>query len=292
MQLRVANALWGQENYRFKQQYLDLTRRHYGAGLQQVDFQKNLETARRKINGWVEEKTEKKIKELIPKGALNKLTRLVLTNAVYFKARWANVFEEGATRDKEFVLLDGSKIEVPTMHGTHRFGYRETEGAKILEMPYKGHRVGMVVILPDKSAGLPELTDRLSVDRLRTLTEDLDYTRVSVALPRFKMSAKFRLEKVLAQMGMPDAFDPDEADFSGITEREKLHIQAALHKAYVDVYEKGTEAAAATGIAFGAESVNTEPPKEFRADHPFLFLIRERERGTILFLGRVVNPGR
>ena len=290
LQLSVANALWGQKGYGFRNNYLDLTQQRYGAGLEQVNFRQDVEAARKTINDWVAEKTEDKIKDLIPRGALTNMTRLVLTNAIYFKARWANVFEENATRDKPFKLLDGSKVDVPTMHQTERFGYGETQDVKWLEMPYKGHKTSMVILLPKNDSGLAALEKSLTSRRLTKWLDETEYTRVSAAIPKFKLTSKFMLGDMLKAMGMTDAFDPEKADFTGMSDRGDLFIQAAIHKAYVDVYEKGTEAAAATGIAVGVTSVQTGKPKQFRADHPFLFLIRDRESGSILFMGRVMNP--
>lgn len=289
-QLSVANALWGQEGYDFLDAYLQLTRTNYGAGLRQVDFKANPEAVRQKINHWVADKTRDKIQDLMPKGSIKRLTRLVLTNAVYFKARWANTFNENATREKPFTLLDGDEIGVPMMHQTDRFGYREADGLKILQLPYVGHDLSMAILLPDADDGLPALEKKLTAERLAGWLDRVRSARVRVMMPKFKLATKVMLGTTLRKMGMTDAFDSEAADFSGMNGRRDLFIQAAVHKAYVDVYEEGTEAAAATGITVGVTSVMPEEPKVFEADHPFLFLIRDNRTGAVLFIGRVLNP--
>jgi serpin B len=289
-QLSVANALWGQKGYDFLDDYLRRTRRNYDAGLRQVDFKTSPERVRERINAWVADKTQGKIRNLMPEGSIKKLTRLVLTNAVYFKARWAKTFSESATRDEPFHLLDDETVDAPMMRQTSRFGYAETEGFKMLMLPYKKHDLSMVVLLPRTNDGLPQLEAKLSAERLHAILKRGSLTRVQVVLPKFKLATKVMLGNVLQEMGMTDAFDPRDADFSGMNGRRDLFIQTAVHKAYVDVYEAGTEAAAATGISVGVTAVMPEKPKVFRADHPFLFLIRDNRTGAILFIGRVLNP--
>ncbi len=289
-QLSVASSLWGQKGYGFLDEFLKLTRENYGAGLRQVDFETDLEGARQRINGWVEGETRGKIKDLIPRGLLNELTRLVLTNAIYFKARWACTFDEEATREKPFTLLDGKKVNVPMMRQTDRFGYGEYAELKVLELPYVRHELSMVVMLPAAVDGLPKLEKALDIQDLNGWLKELRSTRVEVEMPRFRITSKFSLGGALQSMGMTDAFSPRRADLSGMNGRRDLFIQAALHKAYVDVDEQGTEAAAATGIVAGITAAPpVQRPKQFHADHPFLFLIRDNRSGTILFLGRVVN---
>ncbi len=291
LQLSVANALWGQKGYGFRKQYLQLTQKNYGAGLNQVNFKQIPEKVRGRINSWVADKTKNKIKNLMPKDSITIRTRLVLTNAIYFKARWANIFKEKATRKKPFKLLGGKKVKTPTMHQTDRFGYKETKTAKVLQLPYKGQQTSMFVILPKKDDGLPRLEKGLSAKTLSAMTDKMQQARVIVALPKFKLTSKFMLGDILKKMGMPDAFDLQKANFSGMCNKD-LSIQAVVHKAYVDVYEKGTEAAAATGVSMRATSAFVGKPKTFRADHPFLFLIRDRQTGAILFMGRVLNPSK
>jgi len=289
-QLSVANALWGQKGFEFHEQFLRLTRRHYGAGLEEVDFKADVEAARLRINEWVEQKTQGKIQDLIPRGVLTALTRLVLTNAIYFRARWASVFDERATREEDFTLLEGEKVRVPMMRQTGRFGYAEHPGLKVLELPYVRHELSMVILLPTAPDGLPELEQDLDAEHVDRWLGQVRSERVNVAMPRFTMTSRFRLDKVLQELGMSAAFRPVEADFTGIAHREDLHIQAVLHQAFVDVNEEGTEAAAATAVAVAATSAPMGRPKEFRADHPFLFLIRDRRSGCILFIGRLMDP--
>jgi len=238
----------------------------------------------------VEQKTQGKIQDLIPRGVLTALTRLVLTNAIYFRARWASVFDERATREEDFTLLEGEKVRVPMMRQTGRFGYAEHPGLKVLELPYVRHELSMVILLPTAPDGLPELEQDLDAEHVDRWLGQVRSERVNVAMPRFTMTSRFRLDKVLQELGMSAAFRPVEADFTGIAHREDLHIQAVLHQAFVDVNEEGTEAAAATAVAVAATSAPMGRPKEFRADHPFLFLIRDRRSGCILFIGRLMDP--
>ena len=296
VELSVANALWGQKGSSFLPGFIDLGRRSYGAGLSSLDFRSDPEGARAVINAWVEKETRRKIKDLVPSGALGPRTRLVLTNAVYFKGSWARQFEKAATREEPFTLPDGAKAKAPLMRQEAEFGYAETPELQALELPYSGKELSMVVVLPRKADGLPALERVLDERRLAGWLAGLASRKVEVVLPRFKVTAAFQLNEPLIGLGMPSAFKlsevplPDEADFSGMTGGRHLFISAALHKAFVDVNEEGTEAAAATAVLMAvAESV--EPPTPvFRADHPFLFLIRDRRDGTVLFLGRLADP--
>ena len=292
VELSVANALWAQKDYRFLTAFLDLTKKHYGAAPEQVDFRRAAEAARRKINAWVERRTKNKIRELIKPGVLNPLTRLVLTNAIYFKGAWRSPFKERWTRPDQFRLSAGKSVRVPMMNQTETFGYREDEERRlqILELPYKGNDVSMVVLLPRKVDGLGQIENALSVKNLAAWTGRMKRRSVRVILPRFKMTSQFGLAGILAAMGMPDAFD-ERADFSGMDGRKWLYISAVIHKAFVDVNERGTEAAAATAVVAKEKGIaRHQRPPVFRADHPFLFVIRENRSGSILFLGRVANP--
>ena len=301
-ELSVANALWGQKGYGFLKEFLDLTRDSYGAGLREVDFEGATEAARKTINAWVEKETKEKIKDLIPEGVLDKLTRLVLTNAVYFKADWVHQFEKHATRDRKFWIAAEETIHVPMMHQTNSFGYAAVHGCQLLEMPYKGGRQSMVVLLPTMRDGLgrlgwmAEIEKGLSADKLASWLKQIRYQQVTVILPKFTMTSEFRLDETLKSMGMTDAFSLPPADFSGMNGKndpvEGLFIGAVLHKAFVEVNEEGTEAAAATAVemTLGMSSGPSRPI--FRADHPFLFLIRDNRTGSILFMGRVAEPRR
>jgi serpin B len=289
-QLHVANALWGQRGYQFLPEFLTLTKQHYGAGLNEVDFKAAAEEARQTINRWVEQQTQDKIKDLIKPGMLDSRTRLVLTNAIYFKAAWLTQFSKGATRDADFHLTADNKVAVPTMHQTKEHRYLDGGTFQALELPYESGELSMVVFLPKQVDGLAELEQTLTAARLADWLPRLKQHQVEVALPRFKVTAEFQLNDALAELGMPLAFGQG-ADFSGMTGKKDFLISAVVHKAFVDVNEEGTEAAAATAVVM---KVLSAPPTlqrvTFRADRPFLYLIRDTRTGSILFLGRVMNP--
>ena len=300
-ELRVANALWGQKirtakgpdvangSSYYKQDFLDLVQKHYGGGFRELDFAQS-EAARGVINEWVEEQTNRKIANLIPSGVLSAYTRLVLTNAIYFKGTWTRQFSKDATIDRPFHLAEGGGVAVPMMSQTEDFLYAEEPGLQVLEMPYKGGDLSMVVFLPEAGKSLSEFERRLDAARLKALVDGLVRAEVTVLLPRFKTTRQLELSEILKAMGMPTAFSPDAADFSAITEAERLYISRVIHKAFVDVNEEGTEAAAATAVAMAPASAAMEPPKVFKADRPFLFIIRDTESGAILFMGRVSDP--
>jgi len=287
-ELVVANALWGQKGFNFLPDYLKLVKTNYDGDLQQIDFAAQTETARKTINAWVESKTKDKIKELIKPGMLDSMTRLVLTNAIYSKGKWSSPFKPERTQDSPFVLLDGQKINVPTMNQTGKFGYMETDAMQALELSYVNNDLSMVILLPKQANGVKDLEKELVPDNLTAWLTKIHKHEVQVLFPKFKMASEFGLGKILSEMGMPDAFS-GKADFSGMTGSRDLFISAVVHKAYVDVNEEGTEAAAATGVTMKLTSIGI-PPAVFRADHPFIFLIRDNQTGSILFLGRLENP--
>jgi serpin B len=292
-QLSTANSLWGQKGYGFLPDYLDRVKKSFGAGLTEVDFLKDTEGSRKAINAWVEKETQEKIKDLIPPGGLDAQTRLVLANAIYFKAAWLWQFKKEVTKDDDFAVADGEKVKVPMMYQTERFNYIETPDLQILGMPYRDSTMAMAVLLPKKVDGLGALEKSLTAEKLAAWLGKLrlEGGRVHVTLPRFKMTATLQLGKTLAGMGMPLAFDPQNADFSGMNGgQEPLWIGAVIHKAFVDVNEEGTEAAAATAIAMVGAAMMPEQPKVFKADHPFLILIHDTASGEILFMGRVTSP--
>ncbi|HUW99989.1 MAG: serpin family protein [Phycisphaerae bacterium] len=287
-ELAVANRLWGEKGYTFLPDFLSLLETNYGAGLEQVDFAADTEGSRKTINAWVEKQTRDKIQDLLKPGVLDATTRLVLTNAIYFKGKWADPFNKKATRDEEFFLTPEKKVTAPLMHRTAEFGYFEGDDLQALELPYQGERLAMVVVLPKAKDGLAALEASLSAEKVAGWVENLLPCEAQVALPRFKTTAELSLGDTLVAMGMTDAFSLSAADFSGMTGTKDLFISAVVHKAFVDVNEEGTEAAAATaGVA--AEAM-PEPVPPFRADHPFLFLIRDTKTGAILFLGRILDP--
>jgi serpin B len=289
IELNIANALWTQEDYVFLSEFLKLIETNYGAVLNSVDFKRAYEEVRKKINAWVGQKTKDKIMDLIKPGVLNSLTRLVLTNAIYFKGKWKSQFKKCRTKKNPFWLSANKSVEVPMMTQKQPFRYMENDSLQILEMPYVGNDLAMVVLLPRKVDGLTQLEANLSVENLRMWIGHLRKREISVFFPKFKMTSQFRLSETLASMGMPDAFGRD-ADFSGINGTKDLFISAVIHKAFVDVTEEGTEAAAATAGVISLTSVPSKPPPTFRADHPFVFLIHDKRSGSIIFVGRIVNP--
>ena len=286
--LNIANALWAQKDYEFDQKFLDLTKKYYDAGLFPLDFARDPDKSRITINEWVEKKTESKIKDLLKEGHVTELTRLVLTNAIYFLGTWNEVFDPDNTRDRAFWLTPEYKKEVPMMFQKEYFNYREFPEHQVLEMMYKGFEVSMVIILPKKIDGLPQLESQLSRDTIQEWTSGLTSKKVLVFFPKFKMTQEFSLQDVLQGLGMNLAFT-FSADFSGIEPKKELHISNVIHKAFIEVDEKGTEAAAATAIAMELAAM-MEPEPEFKADHPFLFLIKDKLTGSILFMGRVSDP--
>ena len=287
--LTVANALWGQKDYGFLQEFLELIETSYDGRLNEVDFIRAAETARKTINAWVEKKTNDKIKNLISEGVLDSMTRLVLTNAIYFKGNWARQFKENRTKNSPFTLADGQKIDVATMNQKAKFGYMETETFQGLELPYVDEELSMVILLPKKFDALDEFEKTITPEILTQWLAKIHKREVVVFVPKFKMTSQFGLASVLNSMGMKNAFS-SKADFSGINGKRDLFISAVIHKAYIEVNEEGTEAAAATGVVMRLTSIGPAPIPVFRADHPFLFLIRDNLSGSILFIGRVANP--
>ncbi len=304
-QLSIANRLWGQAGFPFLESYVKLTERDYGAALKTMDFREAAEASRKAINLWIEEQTRRKIKDLLPPGSVDARTRLVLTDAIYFLGNWASQFQKEATRDAPFFLADGSETKVPMMQQKGYFRFAAADGLQLLEMPYRGGRLAMVVLLP-RERGLSRFLGQdatkmglspsarseqsLSADKLAGWLGHLQSRQVIVFLPRFKLTSEFTLNHTLESLGMTLPFSV-HADFSGMDGRRDLYLSAAFHKAFVDVNESGTEAAAATGMVMRALAARPGPPPiVFRADHPFLFLIRDNQTGSILFLGRMADP--
>ena len=288
--LHVANRLWGQQSYTFLAEFLGVTRNQYGAELARLDFVKEAEKARQTINGWVEDQTEKKITNLIPSADVLRDARLVLTNAVYFKGDWSAPFDKGDTREKDFHVASSQTIKAPLMLKRDDFQYAATDGVQILELPYGDKSLSMLVVLPEKVDGLSDVEAKLTVDNLRKWSEAMRSQDVVVYLPKFKTTFELELKDTLRSMGITSAFDAQSADFSGMTGGKDLFISAVIHKAFVDVNEEGTEAAAATGVGMVKSEAPMREPPVFRADRPFVFLIRDNRNGAILFLGRVVDP--
>ena len=286
IKLAVAHSLWPQIDYAFLEGFISLVKENYGVLISPVNYAQT-EAARKKINTWVEKKTEDKIKDLIPPGLIDALTTLVLVNAIYFKGNWARQFDPSLTKGATFWMRPAEGIEVPMMTQQQDFRYAESESVQVLELPYVGGDLSMFVVLPRKVDGLAELENALTAENLEKWTSDLWEREVFVALPVFKMSGKFMLGGTLASMGMTDAFGSN-ADFSGMDGSKSLFISEVIHQAFIEVNEEGTEVAAATAVVM-ARSI-PPPTPTFRADHPFVFLIRDNNTASILFLGRVVNP--
>ena len=289
-QLSVANSLWGQRGFIFLDDFLNQLSEYYGAGMRLVDFAGETEAARQAINLWVEEQTAEKIKDIIPSGALSTATRLVLTNAVYFKAGWLHPFDETAAREGIFHLLDGSEKMVPMMSETENFRYFAGNGYQAVELPYYGEELAMLVILPD-SGRLAAVEQMLTAAEIESIATGMIYENIRLTLPKFHFTWGTRsLKQALESLGIEDAFDPLRADFSGMDGRRDLFIGDVLHQAFVAVDEKGTEAAAATATTMMTTSIPVASPRELRVDRPFIFLIRDVETGTVLFIGRDVTP--
>ena len=293
--LNIVNAIWGQKDYEFLPDFLDVLAENYGAGLRILDFITETEESRLAINKWVSDQTEGRIKDLIPPGVINKVTRLVLTNAIYFNAAWEHPFDKEMTANGPFYLLDGGQMTVPMMKQAKSFGYTEGEGYQAVELRYDigeltdGKALSMVILLPEVGK-FEAFEGELHAQQVNDIINDLRYTEVALTMPRFEFKSQFSLKDTLAGIGMPIAFS-DNADFSGMTGNRELAISDVLHKAFVAVDEAGTEAAAATAVVVGLTSMPTEPPVEVTIDRPFIFLIRDIETGAILFVGRVLNPG-
>jgi serpin B len=289
--LRQANSLWGQKGYPFRDEFLSLVSGGFGAEFSTVDFVNETEKARKDINAWVERKTNDRIKDLIPRGALDSSSVLVLTNAVYFKGDWKTKFDPDATYDATFRSPAG-ETDVEMMHRVDRYGYFEDDAVRLLELPYEGGDLSMVVALPvdDAPSALTALESSLSDSLLSSWVDGLSMRKIDVHLPRFRIEwGTEELRNELKALGMKQAFRPDAADFSGIGATRDLFISFVLHKAFVEVNEEGSEAAAATAVGIARTSVPTPPPV-FKADRPFLFMIRDRRSGSVLFLGRLSTP--
>jgi serpin B len=291
LQLSIVNSLWAEQTYSFLQPFLDLLAGNYGAGLQLVDFVNQSEAVRSQINQAVSDQTHQKITNLIPEGALTPLTRLVLVNAIYFKADWEEQFDPNDTSDGPFHLLDGTVTQVKMM--SHRFlntPYISGDGYKAVELSYLGNSAAMDILVPDEGK-FNDFESQLTVDKFNNILAGMHSTILSLELPKFTFSSSSDLRGQLSALGMPDAFDPDKADFSGMTGNRDLFIGAVLHKAFVAVDEKGTEAAAATAVTMSATSI-LEQNVQLTVDRPFIFVIRDLATGQILFLGRVVDPAK
>jgi serpin B len=291
--LYTANQLWGQLDYPWEQPFLDVTGDHYQAPMEDTDFRTDPEGARQDINDWVAHQTRDRIPELFEAGDIDSLTRMVLANAIYFLADWDLPFDEGDTQDRAFTLADGAEVMVATMSQNEEHGFADLEGLKILEMSYESGEVSMVFLLPDEVDGLEALEDQMDRETVDGWLGQTHEAQVDVRIPSFEMETEFPIEEVLVDLGIETAWIEGEADFSGMLDPdvENLWIGRVVHKAFVRMDEEGTEAAAATGVVMKGEmSAAPSEPATFHADHPFVFLIRDRLTGTILFQGRMSDP--
>jgi serpin B len=285
--LNIVNAIWGQKGYAFLQEFLDTLAENYGAGIRTLDFINAPEPSRVTINDWVSDQTEGRIKDLIPPGAIDTMTRLVLTNAIYFNAAWQFPFEKDATADGTFHLLSGSEVTVPMMKQTKSFAYAEGDDYQAVELPYDGSELSMVILLPQPGQ-FTTFERSLDASKVDGIIASLASKRVVLTMPKYEFSSDFSLKKALSAMGMPVAFT-DGADFSGMDGKRDLFISDVIHKAFVSVDESGTEAAAATAVVMVTMSLPSNVAT-VTIDRPFIFLIRDIQTGTILFIGRVMNP--
>ncbi|RLG15159.1 MAG: serpin family protein [Candidatus Nanohalarchaeota archaeon] len=289
-ELSTANALWAQKDFAFLEEYIEPIEQYYRGKITNLDFVTRTEESRKTINDWVEKQTNDKIKDLIPPGSLNSMTRLVLTNAIYFKGDWVYQFDKKNTREDDFKITENNIVKVPMMHLDNddaKFNYAQTEDFQILEMPYKGEELSMLILLPKDN--IKSIESSLTSEKLSEWKNMLKKEEVIIYMPKFTFKTKYFMSDALVDMGMPTAFSGG-ADFSGMTGSKDLFISFVIHQAFVDVNEEGTEAAAAT--AAGMQFTAVMPTNIFRADHPFIFIIQEKETGNILFLGRVVDPSK
>jgi serpin B len=288
-ELNIANSLWTQAGYEYQQAFLDVIARNYGTGIYNVNFVQDPEGARKAINDWVAEETMDKITDLIPPGAINDLTRLVLANAIYFNGSWMYTFDPDDTEKKSFMLLDGSEINVDMMNlGSEHLGYTQGENYQTVTLPYLSRDFTMTLLVPDVGA-FADFEGSLDAERLTAILEDQDMAQIALQMPKFDFESTIDAKVHLKALGMTEAFQDGVADFSGITDEERLLITDVLHKATITVDEEGTEAAAATAVIVGLESMPPEPIP-LVIDRPFLFVIEHQPTGTILFMGRVLQP--
>ena len=288
--LNTANALWAQEDYPFLAEYLSTIETYYGGKVTNMDFVGNPDSSRQTINKWIEDQTYDKIKNLIPSGVITPLTRLVLTNAIYFKGTWLHQFDPEDTREMDFHVNDEETVnaDMMFMHNEEdKFNYAENEDLQIIELPYDGEEISMLVILP-KDNKMSTLESSFTADNLELWKNSMTEKEVKIYLPKFKFETKYFMKPTLSDMGMPTAFSSN-ADFSGLDGTKDLIISNVIHQAFVEVNEEGTEAAAATAVVVGETSM-PEPTPIFKADHPFIFIIQEKSTGAILFLGKVMDP--
>jgi serpin B len=289
--LSIANALFAQKGLPIESSYLELTGRFYGAGVRETDYRRDPEEARRSINQWVEEQTRDKIKDLIPRGGVDQQTRMVLANAIYFYGLWATPFKQSATREEDFHLQSGQPVRVPMMRALESYRYAAEPDLQVLELPYRSEALAMVVILPAQGTDFDKAEKSLTSQRVRKLLDRLASAEVSVTLPKYRFDGTRKLRPSLSAMGAISMFG-GQADFSGMTKEKGWFCSEVIHKAFIAVDEKGTEAAAATATMMAMARYVKKDPVIFRADRPFIFAVVDRSSGAVLFIGRLMNPAK
>jgi serpin B len=287
VEIAIANQLWVDKQFKFRCSYLRQVKRAYGAPIERMPFRVEPEKCRLEINKWVEGKTNNRIVNLLPKGSITDLTALVLTNAIYFKGQWDNKFLEESTRDGEFTTLDGERVRARMMSIRDKFKVYEGDDLKMIELPYAGKQFSMLVVLPNESISITKFEQSVSLENIDNYIDLLSKSEVYLKLPKFKFESEYELKPVLSNLGMPIAFS-NAADFTRMSKKPELKIDEVYHKAFVEVSEEGTEAAAATAVVIVRKSVGVTV--EFDVNRPFMFLIRDNASGTIVFMGRVTNP--
>jgi serpin B len=296
IRIDTANSIWPQKGYDIAPQFFELVQRNYGEAIIPIDYGKNPEEARQTINQWIAKKTRETIKDMIPQGSLDQGTRLALASAIHFKGDWLGSFKPEDTSELDFWVTSERSVRSPMMTQTSDFKYAETESLQILEMPYVGNELSMLVVLPKEINGVKMVEDSLSAENLTKLRLQMSPTKVLIHIPKFKVNSTFFLAETLASMGMKDAFSRSKANFSGIAKNKKnpLYLSTVIHKAFAEITEEGTEASASTVgdvVSMGVRPADPpEPPHKFRADHPFIFLIQENKTGSLLFIGKITNP--
>jgi len=290
IELNVANALWAQSGHPFLPDFLNVAKGEYQAAVNQADFKTAAAEVTQEVNRWVAQKTKEKIRNIVPPGSLDAMTRLVLANAIYFKGIWAKTYDKAQTSPQPFHLTAATQVNSPLMHHVDEVKYFENEQFQAVELPYRSNQLSMIVLLPRQVEGIGSLENQLTPEVLSSAVQQMKRRKVEIYLPRFKLESSFELNQPLSQMGMQDAFGA-KADFSGMDGTKRLYISMVLHKAWGEVNEEGTEAAAATVVGVRSMAVvQPSPQPVFRADHPFIFIIRENASGSILFLGRLTDP--
>ena len=288
IQLNIANSTWGQENYEFMPAFLNVLAENYDAGMRLLDYAEDPEACRQIINDWVSEKTNGKIEDLIPEGGITPMTRLVLTNAIYFKAAWLYPFEEEGTQDDTFYLANGSEVSVPMMKLAATLNYKDGKNYRAVQLPYDTNNMSMVVIVPDEG-DFDSFESSLTANSVSDIIDSLNQQKLNLSMPKYEFEYDAALKEILQNMGMTEAFSGN-ADFSGMTGEETLFIDNVLHKAFISVDEKGTEAAAATAVMMAGSAPDPGSPLNFTIDHPFIILIMDNITDSVIFIGRVMNP--